>query len=1405
MLKGAFLTTHWPNTLNRFLALPNRDAYATIRGFLYQAALTVQAWLSLSSTELLELESGEDIDWRSLAEGNISSRIEIDRVLGQVKYRENGLSLRSEVSLSSLVNFHDHRARNPQFHLHFRFISNARIIQERGHMHPSGLKGIELWTSLDETLTDPVERADRLTFLRNVLLAPSEPASIDRKRLADFRSFVRKRPDEEFLDFIRSFCWMRSSRDLEAALVLAKEAIRKRAELHGFEQADAFCLQALFLHVLLLLSQPGTKELRPQTCTDVINDSLKEAAETVAQGLSSAREQVSYSADLLVGQTQELSKIITELSTQAATVQVAGQSIPGSPMIILGTIAPILEPPSLVLPTAPRSDLCSKIALYRESKNAVALVGDIACGKSQLALLAVAGIDKITWSAFRANEGIDPSALLDAAFQKCLDGSSEPESPSRALVIDDLEIGLKSGKFVDRLPLVARALRTQGVFLVVCSTRRLPSALQDQFATIPIGGYQDDDIQVLLQAKGAPSHLNNDRFRTLVSSVTGGHPLLVGSLLQFLVQRAWRIDDAGIDALFSRAFANDIREEMQARLLAQEQSGAKELLYRVSLATHPITQDQALSLGEIPPTIPNRNEELTVLLDTWLQRSGTNRVLVSPLVANLGEKNLPSTVRCQVHDRLAGWILKSKDLTQADAILCISHLMLAGKAETAGIILVQSMQAMLPVAEKLKDTSLFRLWQHMPLPVEMRRELRILIRGYQVAIGGLLNKNIDYEFKDLLALAKQTSGDFGHLSVFGAGSVIAIYLAKKAPMLALRSATIAFEHNAQLSTKKQEELRTDFGVSGVLWVIGAGCNTREEIREWLVKLGHIPNARREALLRSDIANESAWMIFQKLWVEEQKLPSPNRDWASLMAFLENCEGLAAKAGIPLLVASAFRAQQSIRIVHLEQAEDGDRRARKRIENFPKAGPEDFLISAGTAIYLTDAERWDLALSWFNRAAECTFEGLAALRMQNQLRRAEALYRAGQDPERVFAEAENIAENSEELGELDTVLCLVERAMWQWVKGDHVGCLYTWDRALELILAQDHSTTRWKNLFTLMGNHTSFFCTTASGNGVSTSAITPPMMGIYMRDYDISGLYSEGSAWFALAPMVWFAESLGEAMLASKWALKTVETADSIAADPRSKFVLLSAVPTLLAARDYEETVNYARESALAMTMRPQFNVSEEMRALRPELAAIENNWKPVDPENAELWAIVHAVLPALIDIVALSIEDESSSYTLLSSLTEKCLQVATKQSSPSWHAAAKALTDLATGTLDWSVEFASNDDRDGSAVVRELLVAFGSGFASRRTPRDVFVQQVRWTGWLKRYFASPRSMSALVAKSLAGYWTAVLERNTFYFTSPRETKREFFEASQKQRIEGVFKAVAKGLSIRPPEWLRDLN
>jgi hypothetical protein len=1390
-----------PNPLDRFLAIPNRDAYATIRGFLYQAVLTIQAWLRLQPGEMLELESGEDIDWRFLAERSIASRKDADRILGQVKYRGIGLSLRSEASLASLVNFHQHRVRNPKLRLQFRLLSNAKIVQERGHVHASGLKGIELWTSVI-AVTDPVEQKARLDFLRGVLLAPSEPPKIDRKQLQDFRTFVRTSSDDDFLDFVRSFTWMKVSSDLESALASAEQTISARKELRGFEQAGTLCLQALLQHALLLLSQPGTKQLEPETCAELLLSSQRQATEAVAQGLASAREQIVEGAVALTNSTQQLGDIVSKLSAQAAATELGTSGLSFYPGAIPAQILPILEAPSLVSPSAPRSDLRQRVAAELASKGTAALIGDVACGKSQLALLSTEGIERVTWLSLRANKGLNSSALLDAAVLRCLQpDSGSGDSVSRALIIDDLELGVTSRTFCDRLSLIARELRSRGVILIACSTGQLPSSLNDRIPSIPVGGYEDDDIRVLLESHNAPSRLNQEGFRGLISSVTGAHPVLVGALIQFLIQRHWKVNDDVLAGLLSRSFSQDIRQEMQSRLLAEGTAGSNELLYRVSLATRPITQDQALTLGEIEPAVLNRNEELTKLLDTWLQRSGTNLVLASPLVASLGDKNLAIAVRRQVHDQLATWILKSKSLSQADAILCISHLMAAGKERVAGIILLQGLQAMLPVTEKLKDTSLLRTWRDMPLPELMGDEIRIVIRGYQVAIAGLLGENVDYEFSDLLTLAKQVSGELGHLSVFGAFSSIAIQLGRKAPALSLRAVAVALEHAALVSSGQRIELQADSGLAAALWIIGSGCSTEEEIRNWLIELGRLSEQQRERVLVSDIAPRCAWMVFQKLWIEEQRKKEDARDWPRLMAFLRECESLATKAGVSLLEASAFRAQESIRIVHFNEPEQGDRVGRERIETFVKGGVEDFLISSGISIWLTDTDRWDLALPWFNRAAECAFGGLDGLRMQNQLRRAEALYRTGQDAEAAFKNALVIAEQSEELGELDIVLCLAEKTMWQWLKGEQRGSLYTWDRALELILAQDRTTTRWKNLFVLMGNHASIFSGVDTGTQVD---VTPPMMGLYLRDYDISAMYSDGVAWFAPAMMVWFADRLGEIDLAAKWALKTVETADAIGADPKSKSVLRAAVVPLLKARDYDGAVNAARDAAVAVAVRPSYNLSPEMREMKPELTQSETDWKTPDGEQVEGWSIVTSVLPALIDIVALSIADESTGYTLLASLADKCREVAAQQNSYTWQSAAQALTDLATGKIDWFIEsrLVSNDDR--RATTRQILLAFGSGFAGRRAPKDVFVRISPWTFWLKEYFGSSPTQSAYVADGISRYWLAVLERDSFYFRSPQITRKAFLAAADKHRIEPVLKAVAIGLSLSLPSWLNDL-
>ncbi len=61
----------------------DRDAWATIRGYLYQVNVTILRWVTLAENQVLELERGEDID--VIAPAMWKGRAALHRVLEQVK------------------------------------------------------------------------------------------------------------------------------------------------------------------------------------------------------------------------------------------------------------------------------------------------------------------------------------------------------------------------------------------------------------------------------------------------------------------------------------------------------------------------------------------------------------------------------------------------------------------------------------------------------------------------------------------------------------------------------------------------------------------------------------------------------------------------------------------------------------------------------------------------------------------------------------------------------------------------------------------------------------------------------------------------------------------------------------------------------------------------------------------------------------------------------------------------------------------------------------------------------------------------------------------------------------------------------------------------------------------------
>lgn len=147
-----------------FSPLPGRDAYAAIRGFVYQVQRTILAWIALPDDGALLCEAGEDVDHvrNALASGG-------ERLLEQIKYREGQLSLHAPEVLEALGNFLAARERNPGHELRFRFFTNAAATTERGHDFPGGFTGIDAWNAIRARNVPADERAATLAALRAVL------------------------------------------------------------------------------------------------------------------------------------------------------------------------------------------------------------------------------------------------------------------------------------------------------------------------------------------------------------------------------------------------------------------------------------------------------------------------------------------------------------------------------------------------------------------------------------------------------------------------------------------------------------------------------------------------------------------------------------------------------------------------------------------------------------------------------------------------------------------------------------------------------------------------------------------------------------------------------------------------------------------------------------------------------------------------------------------------------------------------------------------------------------------------------------------------------------------------------------------------------------------------------------
>jgi hypothetical protein len=328
-----------------FKKIEQRDAYAVIRGFMYQVQTTVRAWVQLPDDELLELESGEDIDWLKVV--NTESQAERERLLGQTKFRSRPLRIRSPEALMSLFHFYQHRRNNPGFQLRFRYMTNAPSGSDRVP-HSSGLSAIELWEALRKGEVEENKRSDATKFICDLLSSTTKPTDANTGEWGNFKSFFKESPIEAVLGFLERFEWGLGNAALKDQRLEIEALLQSRSEVGSATEA-----RAAFAHLSTIvtekLSTSGIKQLSAHDCHAALIASKTLALDTTYQGFSTLSEKLEHTATRLEAAStgfEQLGKL------GAAGLAHFGSEVDEIPF---GTPELLIEPPSLVEPHAARA------------------------------------------------------------------------------------------------------------------------------------------------------------------------------------------------------------------------------------------------------------------------------------------------------------------------------------------------------------------------------------------------------------------------------------------------------------------------------------------------------------------------------------------------------------------------------------------------------------------------------------------------------------------------------------------------------------------------------------------------------------------------------------------------------------------------------------------------------------------------------------------------------------------------------------------------------------------------------------------------------------------------------------------------------------------------------------------
>lgn len=745
----------------KFKVIPNRDAWSTIRGFVYQVDTTILRWLDLRDNTSLFLETGEDIDivTRDLKLGEISRELE------QIKHRDKNITLKSDVSLETLLNFFLQKVANPGLNLSFRLITNANAGVERPTIFPETVEaGIDAWNRLgrDENLTDSntelikikVFLLERVQFVIGEQEKFKEPNKEYLCNLKVFEEFLLR--PTEFCGFLKSFEWSLLNFEAESMSQTIHEKMVQTGLIDNENNASKI-YPRLFLFVFKLLSLKGPKQLtKDDLLAQLKLPDLGEQDNNLLKFIQNVFNELVTKVGTLENQMAINTNSIESLTSEFEILRKEG----GQLDFKLRNLP--IQPPMVIKNGSQRSTKVEEIQKLIGEKNWISFHGINGTGKSQLALLVSAKFTNQFWLELRPfYHEADLAGVIVEKFLQHISGVLIEDSKQQwlnrviakipndtVLVINDMPRLTDRNQLGELLVMLTNVSARSSLRVITTSNHALPIKVKNVLDARLFLEYDDlnfskDEIIEYLQNSGAEESVI--KYSDLISAVTSNNASLVGAVVEELKKINWGKESGDVfDVFFNKKFAKEILADAQDSIKAFiKDEFSRELLYRISLIHWTISHTDVKIIGQVPETIPHVNERLSDLLHLWIQEQEDQHYQVSPMIYDLGEKNLPQQVISGVHLAIARSMIRGKIVDQVIASRAIISFLKALDYDSAGSLLL-SIYRSVKTSEDikiLKPWGFIDYWSATEIPLQMNILLRSFIRSEQIRIVTMENNS----------------------------------------------------------------------------------------------------------------------------------------------------------------------------------------------------------------------------------------------------------------------------------------------------------------------------------------------------------------------------------------------------------------------------------------------------------------------------------------------------------------------------------------------------------------------------------------------------------------------------------------------------------------------------------------